>query len=491
LGEALALAQKSPVLAGRAPEIARDLLRGRLTLARRCFDGGDIAAAKGHLERSITMLKSSGQGGQADDVVQAELQVARCDEVAGGRDAAMKRYETLLKDRPETLCWVSGGLSLSGETFLAMKRRGLLTATHPASASGPTVPALCAAMGGEIDIDDTVRALLAVAPSSIYVEGRRQRYRVDAGAGKLTASTPRAEPLAPGPASLVPAGDGRAVRVVANEVAMVRLDNGEVAWTRDAGDAGRFGRVMNVKATPEAVVVSSQKGFQVLSAADGRPLWEHKTASGGFDVFGGTAVLVTAEAGAQQWATLDLKTGRQIARQEVSTGTLWYWPVLAGRTVLMSDSLGGILTGFDAGTGRRLFELTLDTPLVGPPVVAGDKILLHTLKAGSIQAGVLDPAAMQVRAQAPLSAGGHSIAALFLPPLSWRGWVLYYDAGSDAVLAMNAADGRIGEVAPKIATSRASSMPAPAAVSWTVCADTLCLVGADGHVRLWRLEIAK
>ena len=490
LGEALTLAQKSPALSDCVPAIARELLRGQLALARRCFDGGDIAAAKRHLERSITMLKSSGQGDQADDVVQAALQVARCDEAAGGRDAAMKRYEALLKDRPEMLCWVSGGLSVSGQNFLAMKRRGLLAATQPASASGPAAPGVHAAVGGEIDLDDTVRAILA-SPSSIDLEGRRQRYRVDAAAGKLTASMPRAEPLAPGPASLVPAGDGRSVRVIANDVSMVRLDTGEVVWTRASGEVERLGRVMGVKATKEAVVLSCQKGLRVLNAADGKALWEHAAASGGFDVSGDTVVLVTGESGDPYWATLDLKTGRQIARRDVSAGTLWYWPVLTGRTVLMSDSLGGVLTGFDAGTGRQQFELKLDTPLVGPPVVAGGKVMLHTLRAGAIHASVLDPVAMQARAQVPLSAGGHSIAALFLPPPSWRERVLYYDASSDTVLAMNTVSGAIDEVGPKAAASRPSSMPVPAVVFWTVCGDILCLVGADGRVRLWRLEAAK
>jgi hypothetical protein len=123
--------------------------------------------------------------------------------------------------------------------------------------------------------------------------------------------------------------------------------------------------------------------------------------------------------------------------------------------------------------------------------VAGGKFLLHTLRAGAIHASILDPAAMQVRAQVPLSSGGHSIAGLFLAPLSWREWVLYYDAGSDVVLAMNTGSGKIDEVAPKAAASGPSSMPAPGVASWTVSGDTLCVVGADGHVRLWRLEIAK
>jgi hypothetical protein len=30
-----------------------------------------------------------------------------------------------------------------------------------------------------------------------------------------------------------------------------------------------------------------------------------------------------------------------------------------------------------------------------------------------------------------------------------------------------------------------------AAISWTICGDALCIVGADGHVRLLRLEIPR
>ena len=154
--------------------------------------------------------------------------------------------------------------------------------------------------------------------------------------------------------------------------------------------------MLAVKANDQAIVLSCQKGMQVLNAADGKTLWERAASPDGFDVGGDRAVALAAEDGAKSWATFDLKSGRPIARQAVAADTLWHPPVLVGQTVLVSDSLGGEVTGFDAVSGRRRFELALDMPLAGPPVTAADKVLLHTLRAGVIHVTIVDPAHARV-----------------------------------------------------------------------------------------------
>lgn len=491
LAEALSQAQKSPALADRAAAILPELLRARLSLARRSLDAGDAAAAQTQFERAVAMLKSSIQGDRADEVAQAELQLARCTEGATGRATAMARYEAILKDRREMLCWLSGGLSVSGETFLAMKRRELQTATQPSSAPAPHAPVAGAI--AEINLDDCVRSILASPPAMFHLEGQRRRYDVDARTGTLTATTQRAEPLAPGPASLLAAGEGRALCVVAGDVSMIRPESGQVLWQRPATELARLGRILGVKANDQAVILSCRKGLQVLNASDGKTLWEQKEIAEGFDLCGNMAVVLTAEGGSKYWATFDLKSGRQIARQVVAADTLWTVPVLIGQTVLMSDSLGGVVTGFDANNGRRRFELSLAMPLVGPPVTVGDKVLVHTLRAGVINVSIFDPASMRLFAQVPLSSGRHDLGDLGLPAVTWKDFVLYYDARSGAMLSAHTPSGRIGVVDMKDApaTSPATSAPAFAAVSWTICGDTLCLVGADGYVRLLYLELPR
>ena len=177
----------------------------------------------------------------------------------------------------------------------------------------------------------------------------------------------------------------------------------------------------------------------------------------------------------------------------------------------MSDSLGGVVTGFDALGGRRQFELAFERPLAGPPMAAGEKVLFHTLNSGVINVSIFDPASLRLSAQAPLSAGGHDVGGLYLPPLVWKDRVLYFDARSGAVLAAHMTTGGIERVDVKAAPASAragasagepaasspssapsaTSAPAVSAISWTLCGDTLCLVGADGHIRLWRLEVAR
>jgi tetratricopeptide (TPR) repeat protein len=493
LAEALSQAQKSPASADRAAAILPELLHARLSLARGCFDAGDTAAARVQFERAVAMLKSAVPGETADEVAQAELQLARCTEGAGDRVAAMARYEAVVKDRPEMWCWLSGGLSASGRTFLEMKRRESQIATQTTSASGPASHAPAASLIADISLDDSVRAVLAVPPSMLHLEGSRGRYDVDSRTGKPTATSQRAEPLAPGPASLLAAGEGRALCVVASDVAMLRLDSGQVLWQRPANELSRLGRVLGVKANDQAVVISCQKGLQALGVSDGKTLWEQKAAPDGFDIWGNMAVVLAAEEGVKYWATFDLKSGRQIARQAVAADTLWTAPVLFGQTVLMSDSLGGVIIGFDANSGRRQFELALERPLAGPPVAAGDKVLLHPLRAGAINVSILDPTSLRLCAQVPLSAGGHDVGGLGLPPLMWKDFALYCDARSGSVLSAHLSTGRIELVDVKAApsTSQPTSAPAMAAISWTICGDALCIVGADGHVRLLRLEIPK
>ena len=488
LANALTLARKSPALVNYVPVIAQELLQGRLSLARWHLEAAEPAAAETQLRRSIAMLRSSGQSDRAEDVVQAELQLVRCAEAAGDRDV-LGRYEALLNGRPEMLCWLSPGLSVAGQTLLEMKRRGMSLAPRPAAAERPAGPALRASLAGEIELNDSVRAVLA-APPAVFLEGHRQRYRIDVSAGRLAAKMPRAEALPPGPMSLLRAGNGLTVRVLANDVAAIRLDSGEVLWSRAPGEVERLGRVLSVKVGGGIVMVSCQKGMQALSIFDGKLLWEQPPASGGFDLGGDTLVLMSAEAGEKYWAARDATTGRQTAQGKLAAATLWQWPLLAGQTVLLSDSLGGV-RGFAAGTGARQFELDLEKPLEGSPFVAGDKVLLHTLQSGLIHVSILGLTDMRLRTGLPLAAEGRvpvyprvGIAAIILPPLWWRPWVLYYDAGSSTVLALNTGSGKIEAVAP----TASASAPTAGVVSWTVCDDTLCLVGGDGHVRLWRLE---
>jgi tetratricopeptide (TPR) repeat protein len=486
LAQALSLAQKSPALAHRAGVISRQLLKARLALARRSFDAGDTAVAREQLERAVAILKLTVPPQSAADVAQVELQLARCTEATGDRAAARAQYEAILKDRPEMWCWWSGGVSVSGEKFLAMKRRDLANATQPAAASRPAPPSPVATVS-DIRLDDSLRAILAAPPSTLYLEGHRQRYSVNAKTGKPTALPPRAEPLPPGPTSLLPAGDGNALLVIANDVAMLRLDNGQVQWQRPATEVERLGRILNKRSTDEVLVLSCQKGLQALSVSGGTKLWEHPAAPAGFDVSGDLVVALFTDAGENSWATFDLKGGQPIARQRVTDGALWHPPLLIGKTVLMSDSLSAIITGFDARSGRRQFELVLDAALAGHPTAAGNTVLLHTLKSGTINVSTLDLATMRLSPQLPLSAGGHEVASLYLPPLTWKDRILYFDAKSATVLAAHTPTGKIDQLKPS-----ASTTPAPAPIlAWTISGDTLSLVGADGHIQLWRLETPK
>ena len=488
MNEALRLAQASPALAASAPQAARRLVDGRIGLGRRCFEAGDYAVAREQFEAAAALLKSAGDSGAGAVAADTGIQAARCVEALGDRAGAARRYEEILKDRPDVRCWVSSSVTLSGRSFLALKRGGELAEGVRPPPPKPAAPIAARPLSGP-DLHDAVRACLATADGRLYIEGTRERYRVDAAAGNLSAASERATPLDAGAVEILPAGDGRAVMAYADVVRALRVDSGDGIWTRSAADAQRFGRVESIRAAGQIVVVGGTRGVQVLAADTGQPLWESMGDGMTFGVDDRALALLASPApGTKELLTFEPRTGKALAKKAVSSTALWYRPVPAGDRVLLTDSLNGTVFGLDARTGEERFTFAAGAPPIAPAAVVGDAAFVYTLREGIVRAAVLDLARLKVRFEVPLAAGGSSVEAFAASPLAWRDRLLYLDARTGAVLALDVNAGTVEAIAP--ADGKDTPPQARSTPFWCLAGDTLCLVGADGKVRLLQLSAA-
>jgi outer membrane protein assembly factor BamB len=193
--------------------------------------------------------------------------------------------------------------------------------------------------------------------------------------------------------------------------------------------------------------------------------------------------------GEKELLILETETGKAIARKAVSASQLWHPPVLASGVVLLTDSLGGNVFGFDVRTGQDRFTFALGAPPISPLTVpAGrDAAFMHTLRDGAVHVTVLDLKRLRVRFSVALRANEHVIDALSVPPLAWKDRLLYRDASSGAVLTLNVNTGRVEVLAPEGVES-AATPNGRTSFRWSLCGDTLCIVGSEGEVRLWRLS---
>ena len=489
--EALRLAESSAELADFVPGVKQGLFEGRTALARRYFERDDFNAAKGDFEAARRLLASSSETAGDVRVTDAELQVARCVEALGGRDEAMKRYESILRDRPDVPCWVSTGVTVSGESFLLLKRSGRLVEGPRGERPAAAGVGVQARLLSGLDLHADVRGFLA-DDGRLYVEGTHRRFLVDASAGKLDGSSVRPTPLDPGPLTLLAAGPGRAVVVQAGGVRAVNLQTGEGIWSKEPRDLEEDGRLQTVMTTGPQVVVGGTKGIRVLRSADGAQLWRRPGDWTTFDVDDRTLALLTpTETGGKELLTLEPATGRVIATRPVSASTLWHPPVLAGDVVLLTDSFNGRVSGFDVRTGRERFVFALDVSPIRPLTVVGPSgrdgaAIMHTVRDGTLHVTVLDLDRLNVRFESPVRLADHAVLGLSVPPLVWRERLLYLDAATGSVLALDTRTGKIEAVAPAEGTA---SLPADRLTfRWTLSGDTLCLVGSEGEVRFWRLS---
>ena len=483
MSEALRLAEGSPALADFVADVKRGLVAGRAALGRRFFERGDFKAAREQFESAAATLKE--KGGVAPDraaLADAEIQAARCVEALGDREAAMKRYAGVLADAPATPCWVSSAVTLSGRSFLALKQRGELQEGRTEAAPKPA-GRVAARATPAMHFHDPVRAFAATGEGRLLIEASRARYEVDVAAAKLAGSSDRAATLGSERAVLLAAGEDRALMLYADDLRAVRPSSGETIWARPAEDLKRFGKVDSVRWAGGIVIVGSSRGVQALSADTGTALWERTGDRILFDVDGRRAALLAPmPTGEKELATVEAGTGKTIARRTVSGSAHWQPPVLAGEVVLLTDSLAGKVAGFDARTGEDLFTFALGAPPISTLTVVGDTAFAHTLKGGAVNVQALDLRRLRVRFDLPLGAGELALDALSAPPIPWKGRLLYLDAATGRVFALDTGSGKADLLAPA-----GNALPGPS-LRWCLSGDTLCLVGPDGEVQLLRLS---
>ena len=236
LAEALALAQKSPAQADLAGVILAELRCARLAL------GAAMLRRRGHAGRADAARarrRDAQVGDPRRDAQRPRAGGTPVGPLHGGRRRPRRGHGPLRghpQGSPADDVLAVGRLVGIGRGVPGDEANGPDERAPPAPTSGPV-----ASLIADINLDDSVRAVLASPPSTLHLEGQRRRYAVDARAGKPTATSERAEPLAPGPAALLAAGEDRALCVVAGDVAMLRLDSGQVLWQRPASDLARWG----------------------------------------------------------------------------------------------------------------------------------------------------------------------------------------------------------------------------------------------------------
>ena len=309
---------------------------------------------------------------------------------------------------------------------------------------------------------------------------------MDTEAGRLANSSERSDPLDSARATLLPAGEDRVVMVQGNAVRALRLGSGDVLWTRGANDVDRYGRPESVRTTGRLVVIAGARGIQALRADTGQMLWERMGGGMLFDVNDRVlALLASTETGDKELLSLEPESGKVIARKTVSASALWHPPALAGEVVLLTDSLKGNVFGFDAKTCQDRFTFALGTSPIAPLTVLGDVAVMHTLRDGAVNVAVLDLKRLRIRFDIPLRADKVGIDGLSVPPLAWKGRLLYLDCATGAVLALRVDAGTVEAVAPDEAGMAALSR---SVFNWCLSGDTLCLIGSEGAVQMRRLS---
>jgi len=473
--EALRLAEASPELSDFVPRVTRGLFDGHTSLARRYFAAAAFKRAQGAFAAAAKLLS-------ADDprVVDAQVQVARCDEALGDRATAMGRYEALLKNRPDVSCWVSAGVTVSSRSFLSLKRSG-----SPLDGAGTTTPGVEPVQARalpSVHLHAGVRGVLADG-NRLFIEGTHRRFVVDATSGRLVDTQTRKTPLTPGPLTLLAAGKGRTIIVHADDVRAIRSDSGEVIWSKTAHDLAAEGRLQRVKMVGRLVAAMGTKGLCVLRADDGTVLWRRAGAWMTFDLDGKTlALLGPVTPTGRELRTLEPATGKVIARASVSASTLWHPPALAGDVVLLTDSFNGKVSGFDVRTGRERFTFALDVQPIRPLTLLGDVALVHTLRDGTLWVKALDLKLLRIRFDVPVGVDERTVDGLPVPPLVWGKRVLYMEGKTATVFILDTRNGHCRALAPTGSIPRRQ---------WTLVDHVLCLIGAEGDVHFRRLSVGK
>jgi tetratricopeptide (TPR) repeat protein len=184
LAETLKLAQTSPGMSGFVPALSRRLFDSRVALARLHFGKGDYKAAKSQYEAAAEVQKKTPWGGSEAALVDVQVQVARCIEATGDAKEAMRLYVEALKDKPRAVCWVSAGVSASGESFLKLKREGRLVEAGP-----PAVSKAAGAVRGTAlatyELHEAIHRAVVSTAGEAYLEGASNHYRANGAADGL------------------------------------------------------------------------------------------------------------------------------------------------------------------------------------------------------------------------------------------------------------------------------------------------------------------
>ncbi|MCL2648272.1 MAG: hypothetical protein FWD61_14880, partial [Phycisphaerales bacterium] len=187
IAEALKLALTSPGMSGFVPRLAHELFDSRVALARLQFVSGNFKAAKDQYDATVELLKKTpwGEGGGSElAAVDVQVQLARCIEAMVDAEEAKRRYMDILRDKPTVVCWLSPGVTASGESFLTLKREGRLV-EGKAAVVRQSVGSVRATTLAACDVHETVRDAVMNAAGELYVRGGAgNRYRV-AGADGL------------------------------------------------------------------------------------------------------------------------------------------------------------------------------------------------------------------------------------------------------------------------------------------------------------------
>ncbi|MCL2428158.1 MAG: PQQ-binding-like beta-propeller repeat protein [Alphaproteobacteria bacterium] len=360
--------------------------------------GGDPTHLMGHLAAQEQLRRawnvSIGKGGGyrakllaqpvvADGVVYAmdsQAAVSAFDLASG-----IRRWHADTKDKTDHSTNVGGGLAVEGNTLYAVNGLAELVAFDKASgrtlwrrtiaAPARSVPLLVEGKLFLVTIDDRLLALAAD-------DGRQLWTHSAAGSGPGMLGQP-APAYADG---LVVAG------FASGEIAALRVDTGDAAWTDSVASAREQGGLTDISSIRGLPVIADGRVYVIglggllltIDLRSGRRLWERNVAGEDSPWIAGDWLFVISTE--QQLAAVRRQDGRvawviNLPRwknpKKQQDAILWFGPVLAGNRLIAVGTDAEMLS-LRPETGEVTLRQKLDGPAALGPVVAGGTVLIVT-----------------------------------------------------------------------------------------------------------------